>query len=180
MSDMKQLGDPVTWEDFVIAPFSSAMQGAMHSMFDNIDLYKRLEKVRKLLEENGCDCECRHHKDEHNSDCDICLACRIGKAVADKYDAEHDELRANCDSWRMAYNSWQDWATGLLHDLGCQPLHGELGDGPARVAIEQLCMMAKGVPRCSNCGCFSSQHEPDGEELRECINCECKQYEPPK
>jgi hypothetical protein len=35
---------------------------------------------------------------------------------------------------------------------------------------------AHGVPRCSNCGCFSTSHEVDDEERRECTECECRQY----
>lgn len=46
--------------------------------------------------------------------------------------------RANKESWRRAHNSWQDWATELLHDLGLQPKGGECGDGPAREMIGQL------------------------------------------
>lgn len=41
----------------------------------------RLRAVRKLLEENGCDCPCDHHPDERGDDCEVCLACRIGEAV---------------------------------------------------------------------------------------------------
>jgi FtsZ-binding cell division protein ZapB len=52
--------------------------------------------------------------------------------------AERDDWKANCESWRMAYNSWQDWATTLLGDFGLQPLHGEHGDGPAREVIAKL------------------------------------------
>lgn len=42
---------------------------------------KRLQAVRELLEKNGCDCPCDHHQDEHDPDCEICVACRIGQAV---------------------------------------------------------------------------------------------------
>lgn len=41
----------------------------------------RLRAVRKLLEENGCECPCDHHWEERGPDCEICLACRIGEAV---------------------------------------------------------------------------------------------------
>lgn len=37
----------------------------------------KLNRVRELLEENGCDCECDHHPEEHDDDCERCLACRI-------------------------------------------------------------------------------------------------------
>lgn len=42
---------------------------------------ERLRVVRRLLEENGCDCPCDHHADERGPDCEVCLACRIGEAV---------------------------------------------------------------------------------------------------
>ncbi len=42
---------------------------------------ERLRAVRKLLEENGCECPCDHHPDERGSACEVCLACRIGEAV---------------------------------------------------------------------------------------------------
>lgn len=36
-----------------------------------------LAKVADLLSANGCDCECGHHYEEHDDDCDRCFACRI-------------------------------------------------------------------------------------------------------
>jgi hypothetical protein len=42
---------------------------------------ERLRAVRTLLEANGCDCPCDHHRDERGPDCDVCLGCRIGDAV---------------------------------------------------------------------------------------------------
>ena len=47
----------------------------------SMDAEERLRAVRKLLEENGCDCPCDHHPDERGDDCEVCLACRIGEAV---------------------------------------------------------------------------------------------------
>lgn len=41
----------------------------------------KLEAVRTLLAQNGCDCECDHGAEEHDDDCDRCLACCIGGAV---------------------------------------------------------------------------------------------------
>jgi hypothetical protein len=41
----------------------------------------KLDKVRTLLERNGCNCECDHHPSESDEDCDPCLACEIGAAV---------------------------------------------------------------------------------------------------
>ena len=89
---------------------------------------------------------------------------------------ERDHWKANCESWRMAYNAWQDWAGELLDDLGRQPTHGSHGDEPAREIIAQLVGMAPGVPRCQECGCFSTRHEADDEELRGCVDCECHQF----
>lgn len=60
--------------------FEDAGQGE-HNVLALIDHYQRnsmdadgrLRTVRKLLEENGCDCPGDHHW--------VCLACRIGEAV---------------------------------------------------------------------------------------------------
>jgi hypothetical protein len=68
--------------------FDDAGQGE-HNVLALIDHYQRnsmesderLRAVRKLLEENGCECPCDHHPDERGSACEVCLACRIGKAV---------------------------------------------------------------------------------------------------
>lgn len=38
-------------------------------------------RVLKLIEQNGCDCECEHHLEEHDDDCERCLACSIEKAI---------------------------------------------------------------------------------------------------
>lgn len=89
---------------------------------------------------------------------------------------ERDHWKANNDSWRAVYNQWQDWAKDLLDELGRQPLHGSHGDGPAREVIAQLAGMAPGVPRCLDCGCFSTVHEVDDEELRGCTDCACRQF----
>lgn len=89
---------------------------------------------------------------------------------------ERDHWKANNDSWRMVYNAWQDWAKDLLDEYGRQPLHGSHGDEPAREVIAQLVGMAPGVPRCLDCGCFSTVHEVDDEELRSCTDCACRQF----
>lgn len=103
----------------------------------------------------------------------------VADAVAkvERLTRERDEGRANSESWRRVCNAWQDWATELLHDYGRQPLYGEHGDGPAREIIAQLVGMVPGVPRCSRCGCFATEHEVDDEERRECTRCECTQFE---
>lgn len=46
------------------------------------DLADKLNRIGKLLERNGCDCSCDHHKDECNDECaEPCLACRIGAVL---------------------------------------------------------------------------------------------------
>ena len=89
------------------------------------------------------------------------------------------DWKAQSEEWRRAYNSWTDWATELLHDLGRQPLGGEHGDGPAREVIAQLASLAPGVPRCLGCGCFATRHVADDEERRECADCECRRWMSP-
>lgn len=37
----------------------------------------RIASALKLIEKNGCDCECMHHWEDHNEDCERCLACMI-------------------------------------------------------------------------------------------------------
>ena len=41
----------------------------------------RVGAVRLLLEKNGCDCDCAHDAESHDSDCALCLACRISWAI---------------------------------------------------------------------------------------------------
>lgn len=52
-----------------------------HYQRNSMEADERLRVVRRLLEENGCDCPCDHHADERGPDCEVCLACRIGEAV---------------------------------------------------------------------------------------------------
>lgn len=40
-------------------------------------LLARIELVNEVLEKSGCGCECGHHKDEHDDDCERCIGCRI-------------------------------------------------------------------------------------------------------
>lgn len=37
--------------------------------------------VFALLEANGCDCECAHYFEDHDDDCERCLACRVEAAM---------------------------------------------------------------------------------------------------
>lgn len=48
---------------------------------NSMEADERLQAVRKLLEDNGCECPCDHHQDERGPDCEVCLACLIGEAV---------------------------------------------------------------------------------------------------
>lgn len=41
----------------------------------------RVGAVKLLLEANGCDCDCNHDAESHDSDCERCLACRISGAI---------------------------------------------------------------------------------------------------
>lgn len=41
----------------------------------------KIDAVRVLLENNGCDCPCEHHSEEHDDDCDRCLACMVSGAL---------------------------------------------------------------------------------------------------
>lgn len=45
-------------------------------------LQKALTEIRSIITANGCDCECDHCEEEHDEDCERCLACRIGKVFA--------------------------------------------------------------------------------------------------
>lgn len=45
----------------------------------------RTDAVNALLSANGCDCECDHTcEDDHEEDCERCLACRIDAALNGK------------------------------------------------------------------------------------------------
>lgn len=45
----------------------------------------RITAVNDLLSANGCDCECDHAiEDDHEEDCERCLACRIDAALNGK------------------------------------------------------------------------------------------------
>lgn len=41
----------------------------------------QIDKVREALAENGCDCECDHHPEEHDGDCVRCFACKVSTIV---------------------------------------------------------------------------------------------------
>jgi len=48
------------------------------------EMENKIEAVGELLAENGCDCDCDHGYDDHNVECDRCLACRIDAALFEK------------------------------------------------------------------------------------------------
>lgn len=60
---------------------------------NSMEADERLRAVRKLLEWNGCECECSHHWEDHDDDCDRCLACRIGEAVGNAAEVTRDAER---------------------------------------------------------------------------------------
>lgn len=37
--------------------------------------------IGEILSAAGCSCECGHHAEEHEPECERCLACRIGEVV---------------------------------------------------------------------------------------------------
>jgi hypothetical protein len=43
-----------------------------------------IKRVEAVLSRNGCDCECAHLWDEHDIDCERCLACRVEAALRDE------------------------------------------------------------------------------------------------
>lgn len=40
-----------------------------------------IERVGNVLAAHGCECECEHHADEHDDDCERCLGCRVEAAL---------------------------------------------------------------------------------------------------
>jgi hypothetical protein len=51
------------------------------------DAADRLDAVRELLAQNGCDCD-GDCDESHDGDCDRCLACRIADVVSSDASAE--------------------------------------------------------------------------------------------
>lgn len=45
------------------------------------DAEDKLDSIRQQLERNGCDCECEHGWEDHDDDCERCLACDISAAL---------------------------------------------------------------------------------------------------
>lgn len=42
-----------------------------------------LKTAGEAISHNGCECECKHHYEDHDEGCDRCLACRVGDGVDD-------------------------------------------------------------------------------------------------
>lgn len=72
------------------------------------DAEAKLASIGQLLAQNGCDCSCDHHADEHNNDCALCLACRIGHVLQPVEQAavgkEEQEIAFN-QEWHRAGDS---------------------------------------------------------------------------
>lgn len=43
---------------------------------------EKLAAICALLEQNGCDCDCEHHMEEHDDDCEWCFACQVNEVVS--------------------------------------------------------------------------------------------------
>lgn len=40
-----------------------------------------VQRIGRVLKDNGCGCDCGHHYMEHSPDCVRCLACKIEEAI---------------------------------------------------------------------------------------------------
>lgn len=68
--------DPRRDDDIRLGAFISRAEKALAA----------IARVTEVLDDNGCDCKCWHrhevhHLEDHNDDCDRCLACRIKRAI---------------------------------------------------------------------------------------------------
>jgi hypothetical protein len=57
-------------------------QLAMRRAQDAKQVERVIAKIVKRLALNGCDCDCEHRPDEHTDECERCLACYVGAALA--------------------------------------------------------------------------------------------------
>ena len=87
----------------------------------------RLRAIGDLLEQNGCDCECDHHPEEHADDCDRCLACRINDALGPDYSVSSEQLSRAEEEYKPA-------RTALIADRDA--LRAELS--AARAEVERV------------------------------------------
>ena len=58
-----------------------ALEGLESAMNDLDAARAKIAAVCELLAENGCDCECDHHPEEHNDDCVRCFGCKVSAIV---------------------------------------------------------------------------------------------------
>ena len=56
-----------------------AKEAALSLLDERTVALDKLRRIGRLLEDNGCDCECGCDSDGHDDQCEICLACRIGE-----------------------------------------------------------------------------------------------------
>ena len=45
------------------------------------DAGDKIDLITGILARNGCDCDCDHSAEEHDDDCERCLACRIAHVL---------------------------------------------------------------------------------------------------
>ena len=63
------MSDQAFLDEFII------QRGAIESL-------ARMEKeIGNVLGDNGCDCECGHGWEDHEEDCERCLACRVSEPL---------------------------------------------------------------------------------------------------
>ena len=41
------------------------------------------DALRQELIQSGCACTCEHHSEDHDEDCQLCLACRVESALGE-------------------------------------------------------------------------------------------------
>ncbi len=56
------------------------------------DAVMALARVSGIVAHNGCDCDCGHHHEEHDDDCERCLGCEVSEALSD-YEQDQRALR---------------------------------------------------------------------------------------
>lgn len=62
--------------------FDASLDAVKQLRADRDRLRAALDRVGGVLASNGCDCECDHHHDEHESSCERCLGCRVQEAMS--------------------------------------------------------------------------------------------------
>lgn len=78
-------------EEYGTRLFAEAERDAAQDRADKAEAdAERLHCIGDLLADNGCNCDCDHHPDEHDDDCERCLACRIGAVLTGKGTRDDD------------------------------------------------------------------------------------------